>query len=215
DVVYFDASDGNWLGSEFQFWWDVRSNNRLTVGAGYQNHLRADYRAWNSETTDFNRNFPFRVLSLYLQDEYQVMENLSLTFGIRQDKYSTVGGAITPRSAIVYNPIKSGTLKLLYGEAFRAPNVFEVNYEDALAGYKPNPSLNPEKVRTTELIWEQRLGDKLFGIVSLYHYDMKNLIDPITDSSDSLTQFQNVSQVKANGLELELNSRTVCGRRCP
>lgn len=148
---------------------------------------------------------------LYFPEYDAPSTNHGIAEGLDWDKYSTVGGATTPRAAVVYNPITSGTLKLLYGEAFRAPNIFKVNDEDEFAGYKPNPDLKPEKIRTTEVVWEQRLGSGLFGIVSLYHYDMKNLIDQTIAPSDSLVQFQNISQVKANGLELELNAHLKTG----
>lgn len=212
EPTWFDANHCNWLGSEFQFRWDLQSDNRLVIGAEYQNHLRADYQNWDEDTTYFDDNFPFNVLSIYLQDEYQVMEKLSLTFGIRRDEYSTVESSTTPRCAIIYNPVKSGTLKFLYGEAFRAPNVYEVYYEDPDLA-KGNPGLKPEKIRTAEVIWEQRLTDRLFGLASLYSYEMKDLIDQTIDPSDSLSQFQNISKVQAKGLELELNARLKMGFR--
>lgn len=206
-VVAYDVAEGNWWGGESQFWWDLASNNRLTIGVEYQDHRRADYRFWDADTTCFNDNFPFEIYSFYLQDEYQMMSNLSLSLGIRRDKYSTFGSSTNPRCAIIYNPIKSGCLKLLYGDAFRAPNIYEVNYEDPLAGYKSNPGLKPEKIRTAEIIWEQRLSDELFGIISFYSYGTKNLINQTIDPSDSLVQCQNVSKVRARGLELELDAR--------
>lgn len=207
NILSFDASDGKWVGVESQLWWDLASNIRLTMGVEYQNHLRADYRLWDAETTYFNKNFPFSLVCFYLQEEYQLTKNLSLTFGVRRDEYSTVGSSTTPRAAMVYNPTKSGTFKLLYGEAFRAPNVYEHNYEDPFAGWKANHSLKPEKIRTAEILWEQRLTDQLLGIISLYNYKMKDLIDPTIDPTDSLGQFRNVGEVRANGLELELNAR--------
>jgi iron complex outermembrane receptor protein len=210
DINWFDANDGNWLGGEFRFRWDIRPDNRLIVGTEYQDHLRADYREWDEDATYFDGNFPFDVRSFYLQDEYQLTENLSLTLGVRRDDYSTVGSSTTPRGAIIYNPMKSGTLKLLYGEAFRAPNVYEVHYE-SVDEAKGNPDLNPEKVRTMEVIWEQRLNDELLGIVSFYNYDMKELIDQKIDPADSLLQFRNVSKVKAKGIELGLNARLKMG----
>jgi len=207
DEVYnsYDDSDGNWLGGEFQFQWDVRSNNRLTAGTEFNDHFRSDYRDWDDEETYFDENYPFRVLSFYLQNEYQAAENLSLTLGLRGDKYSTVGSSISPRGAVVYNPVKSGTLKLLYGEAFRAPNVYETHYEDPGVS-KPNTTIEPEKIRTAEIIWEQRLGTTSFGTVSMYNYEMIDLIEQVIDLSDSLLQFQNKRKTSTTGLELELHT---------
>ena len=204
-VLSSEASDGNWLGNEVRFQWDTRSDNRFIVGTEYKDHFRADYRQWDADTTYFNHNFPYHVLSLYLQDEYQVMENLSVTLGLLWSKYSTLRRSTTPRGAIIYHPIRSGTLKLLYGEAFRAPSIYEADYEEPFSGAKANHALRPETIRTAEAIWEQRLSDELFGIVSLYNYTMKDLIDQTIDPSDSLLQFRNVSRVKARGVELDLD----------
>jgi len=108
---------------------------------------------------------------------------------------------------VVFNPFPSGTLKLLYGEAFRAPNVYEANYQNRLAGYKASSNLQRENIQTAEVVWEQRVSNNVVGSASFYDYVVDNLIDPKIDPSDSLIQFQNVSRVKARGLELELNVR--------
>jgi outer membrane receptor for ferrienterochelin and colicins len=158
-------------------------------------------------------NAPFNVLSLYLENEYQVTENLMCTLGIRRDEYSSVGSSTTPRAAVVYNPFKSSTLKLLYGQAFRAPSVNEANYQDPRSGFKVNTALKPEEINTAELIWEQRLTDQIFGTFSYYDYRMDNLIDTRIDPLDSLQQYQNVSRVHAQGFEAEFTARLRSGMR--
>jgi outer membrane receptor for ferrienterochelin and colicins len=213
DGNWFDGNDGRWLGGEVEFRWDLGPDNRLTVGSEYQNHLRADHREWDEWETYFDKDFPFQLTSMYVQDEYQLLENLSVTLGLRHDEYSTAGSATTPRGAVIYNPFKKSVLKVLYGEGFRAPNVYEVHYE-SVDEAKGNPDLNPEKIRTMEVIWEQRLSDQLFGLVSFYDYQMEDLIDQVVDPQDSLFQFQNISEVRAQGVELELNARMGTGLQC-
>lgn len=212
DVLSQDANDGNWLGAEFQFRWDLTSNNRLNIGTEYQNHLRADYRYWDVTTTYFNHDFPYHILSFYAQEELQARENLSFSLGIRRDNYSAKSSNFTaPRGAIVYNPIKTGTLKLLYGQAYRTPNLYEVHYEDPILGYKSNLHLKPEKIVTAEVGWEQHISSEIYGIMSLYDYRITNLIDQTIDRSDSMFQFQNLKRVKAYGLGLELNAHLKTG----
>ncbi len=208
---WFDESDDTWLGSEIQFRWDLRSDNRLIIGSEYQNHFRASHKYWTTGETYFDGDFPHSMLSFYLHDEYQVMEELALTLGTRWDRCQHGKASVNPRVALVYNPIKSGTLKLLYGEAFRSPSVYEANY-DEVDYWKINPDLEYEEIKTTEAVWEQRLSDGLFGIVSVYNYKMENLIDTV-ELPDSLYQYQNVSKVEANGLELEFNARLNMGLR--
>jgi iron complex outermembrane receptor protein len=131
----------------------------------------------------------------------------SVTLGLRGDRYSTVGFAAAPRGALLFHPTGAGTLKLLYGESFRAPNMFDMNYEDPNAGAKANPGLRPEKVRTGELVYERRLGEHLYSSASAYLIRMRDLIDQRVDPLDGLSQYQNVSRVEARGIELGLDAR--------
>lgn len=211
EEISYDANNTRWFGGEAQFRWDISSINRLIVGMEYQKSPRADYRIWDPNGTSYDQNFPYNVFSIYVQDELQLFENLLVTIGARRDAYSNTGSSVTPRFAIVYNPFTATTIKALYGEAFRAPNVYEYNYEDSNAGAKKSPDLKPEKIRTEEIIWEQRITPELYANCSGYYYSMTNLIDPIVDPVDSLDQFKNLSEVKAHGVEVELNYRPFSG----
>ncbi|MBN1290389.1 MAG: TonB-dependent receptor [Candidatus Latescibacteria bacterium] len=198
---YFDSSDGNWVGSELQFRWDTSPNNRIITGIEYQDHLRADYKYWGEDVIWFKGDFPYSVLSMYVQDSYQIRENLSLTLGVRRDDYSNESDTTTPRAALIYNPFKTSTVKALYGEAFRVPNTYEKNYNEE-DYWKANLFLKSENIRTIELIWEQRLKKEMYGIISLYRYRMHNLIDTMYGETDELFYYGNLDKVTANGLEL-------------
>lgn len=212
NYVQKEATINHWQGLEAQFLWDVRQNDRLILGTEYKNDSKASYKSEYATEVQFNSNFPFHIFSIYLQNEYQVHNNLSFVLGTRWDRYSTVGNSVTPRAAVIYNPGKGSTLKLLYGEAFRAPNVYETYYEESGLA-KSNPHLKPEKIRTTELVWEQQLNTAFSGTVSLYNYEMKNLIDQIIDPYDLLSQFRNLNKVRAKGVEFELDAHLESGFR--
>ena len=98
------------------------------------------------------------------------------------------------------------TLKLLYGQAFRTPGVWESKVEDVTIGFLANADLAPEKIRTAELVWEQRLGRRIFQTLSLYEYRMKHLIDQI-QVDDEHAQFRNTPGARARGLEVQLETR--------
>jgi len=205
-TVQWDHSIGEWLGIQAQFNWDFRAHHRLILGGEYRYHLRAYYRLWDEYETYFDHDYPFHEFSFFAQDEYQFLENLSLTLGIRYDKYSDRGDSLTPRAALVYNPFRSTTVKFLYGNAFRAPNLYELYYE-AVDENKANPLVRPEKVRTIELVWEQDFNRNMRGILSLYSYSMRDLIEQVPDPADGLRQFQNLDRVKGTGIEIELKAR--------
>jgi outer membrane receptor for ferrienterochelin and colicins len=203
DMIDYDASDGNWVGGEIQARWDPFPIDRFTAGVEYKNSFRADYRYWNDSIIHFSGDFPFSSRSLYLENELQIFPELSFTIGGRFDYYTTTGSTATPRAALVATPFRTTTFKLLYGEAYRSPNIYETQYTDPVLGYIPNPSLVPEHIRTSELVWEQRLADEWFGTVDLYDYRMRDLIDQQVNPIDSTTQFHNISEVVARGVEIQ------------
>ena len=54
-----------------------------------------------------------------------------MNVGVRYDRFSTFGDSFNPRAALIYQPRQPTTFKLLYGEAFRAPNAYENYYVSA------------------------------------------------------------------------------------
>jgi outer membrane receptor protein involved in Fe transport len=206
ETPFLDGTDDNWYGGEVRARWDPTPNNRLTVGAEYRSDTRADYHSFDAGATSFQGNFPFDVASFYLQDEFQVTPSLAVTAGLRHDHYSTTGSSTNPRAAIVFNPTPSSTAKLLYGRAFRAPNIYETRY-----GTGANPDLEAERIETIEAIWEQRLSPSFFGTISLYQSRITDLIDQTVDPADGVFQFQNVGAALARGAELGFTARFAGG----
>jgi outer membrane receptor for ferrienterochelin and colicins len=211
DVLQQDENTVRRLGGEFQLRWDLSSGNRLTTGMEYANLPRADYHSWDAAKTFFNGNFPYSIYSLYMQDEFQLARSLSVTAGIRRDAYSRAGSSLTPRGGIVFHPGEETTLKLLFGQAFRAPSIYETDYQDQPSGFKSNHSLSPERIQTEELVWEQRLADEYLSTFSLFHNRIDGLIDQVIDPSDSLLQFRNISRARSVGVECELTARLRSG----
>ena len=63
----------------------------------------------------------------YVQDEIRVRPWLLLNGGVRFDQYEDFGRA-TPRAAVIVTPSSGTSFKYLYGQAFRAPNAYELYY---------------------------------------------------------------------------------------
>jgi len=204
DVLNEDKAFGDVLGSEAQFRWDIGSKNRLTAGGEVQDHFQASYKGWADDIIFFSKNVTSTLYSLYLQDEHQVLSNLALLAGVRYDRYSNQISSTNPRVSMVYNPLKSSTLKLLYGKAFRKPNMYEIYYTDNFAGNKDNLSLKPEKIGTLECDWEQRISENVYGYLSYFNYKLDDLIEQVIDPADSLLQYRNMDKAKASGIESEL-----------
>lgn len=202
-IIFNDESIGNRVGGEIQLTWDVFKNNRVVVGTEYNDSFDATYTYWTPDEILFDGNFPYQNLSFYLNNNYQLLENLTFVTGIRGEKYSGMKLNIIPRLGVVYR-LNSTTFKLLYGEAFRAPNVYEVNYSDPYSDFKVSSGLHHEKINTKEFIVENRFGENIFSTISLFQNTVNNLIDTQLDPSDSLYRFVNINDTKASGVEFSV-----------
>lgn len=206
DWLQMDGSAGRWNGGEVSLQWDTHPFNRIDFGAEYTWNRRSDYRVWTESATLFSQDAPFDFGSLYFQNTTQVLANVSLSLAVRADHHSHVGWNLTPRLALVYNPWESGTIKGLYGEAFRAPGTFELYYAEP-GVTRANPGLRHERIRTWEVTIEQRLSPVIMLYASWYNFTMRDLIDQVIDPVDSLSQYQNLSEAQAKGFEVELLAR--------
>lgn len=87
----------------------------------------------------------------YIQYLRNLRESTRLTLGGRYDEYAKLDGRFSPRLGLVEQLNKTYSLKLLYGEAFRAPTLAETGLinNPLLFG---NPDLNHEIVKTWDLV---------------------------------------------------------------
>ncbi len=208
DKTISEDSDGLFSGAEVRAMFDLRSNHRLTVGAQYIDELRMEYgQTGSANRTRTNTD----QWSTYAQYEYQPLENLSTVAGLRFDHQAGYGGRTTPRLAIIFHPNQSAAVKLLYGEAFRRPTPWERDYEDVEYGYLANRELEDESIRTSEIVWEQRLSPEVLAVFSAYHFSVNDLIAQHANPERGLLQFVNRGSVSSRGLEMELNYRSANG----
>jgi iron complex outermembrane receptor protein len=207
-VVNKDSSSGDQWGLDLMA---RKSFGKHTIVAGsefeYNPSLKQrnyDQEPYQSYLDDHRDSWKY---SLYAQDEFAIHRMLTLDLGVRWDYYDTFGSTVNPRLALIFKPFEPTVLKFIFGEAFRAPNAYELYYSDSGQTAKANDDLKPESIRTYELILEQRLDKHLQGTLSLFHYDIDDLISQIEDPDDSLLVFRNISRSVANGVELELSGK--------
>jgi len=214
-VVNKDLSYGRWWGGELQAALKLLDRHRLVVGSEYRDNLRQDQKNFDENPFDsfVDDRRSSSIWAGYIQDEFTILPNLILNAGVRYDYYNTFGSTVNPRLALIYAPVDGTVLKMLYGSAFRAPNVFEQFYAIPSIGQKGNPDLGPERIKTYELVYEQYIGNKIRGTVAGFYYTIDGLIVQMNDPADGLDQFRNLDRVEAMGAEVELEAKWENGFR--
>jgi iron complex outermembrane receptor protein len=194
-----DHSTSTRDGAELRYTWDIRPAHRLTLGSEYVYNRVASYK-W---TGGHEVGSPFTEASVYAQGESRLSSRLTITAGARYDHHSNSGSRFTPRGAAILQIGEGSVLKALYGQAFRAPNVYELLYDGP--GFVRADGLRAEDIRTSELIWEKRIGRDLLLTASLFDTSVKALVR--LQSLDENVQFQNGGRVGSRGGELQLDYR--------
>ncbi len=202
-IVNRDETSSDWVGAEVPVSHTLFDVHTILAGVDYRENFRQYRRNYDEEprreyldTVDSRRD-----VGAYVQAEVQLRPRLHLTAGIRYDKGTRHKGTWNPRAGLIYQPWETTTLKALFGRAFRAPNELELHSNPA-DGYIRNDDLDPERISTYELAWEQRLGRRHTFRVSGYLYRIDGLISQV----DPLF-YDNVEQVTGRGVELMWEGR--------
>lgn len=203
--TYRDASRSVGAGADAIATWRPIESLVVTGGATAQRYFGAEQvNELPGLDFYFRDRRSFNTAAVYADVELNLGSMITVTAGGRYDWYGTFGSRASPRLALVFRPVPGSTLKLLYGEAFRAPSLYELYYEsgEGLA----NPDLEPEVLRHSVAIAEQELGGgRGLLTLSFYHYTLDNLIDAF--DLDGAITFVNSSSAEALGAELELSGR--------
>lgn len=170
-----DSSRADWLTAEARLLVRPFDDNHLTLGLEGQGQLRA-------EQVGFEGTPPLPdkrrvLLSAYVLDEWRIHPRVSLSAGLRVDKYLDLDATpISPRLALILRPYDRGLTKLVAGQAFRAPNAYELYYTDNGLTQVAAGELQPETITTFELEHSHDLTNELRVTVAGYHNRISNLV---------------------------------------
>lgn len=203
-LLYREHSWGDWWGTEAKMMFKAGARQTMTAGMEFRDNLKQRFR-WkniNPGPLDFDEQVSSREGGLYLQDEMRVSGKVAVNVGVRHDHYESFGGSTHPRAAVILTPFERTAIKVLYGSAFRAPTVYELRY-----GSHANLDLKPESIRTYEVVLEQYALGNLRLTGSAFVYRINDLVS--VDTATNL--FENIDEVSAKGLELEMEKRFKSG----
>lgn len=213
-VINRDESYGRWWGGEAQLNSRVSDSHRLIMGLEYQYDQRQhignyDYLPYQLFQ---NSNRSGHRVEVYAQDDIQILDDLIFSVGLRLDQHHMLKTLqLNPRFGLIWNPLTSTTLKLLYSSTFRAPNVWERDYN--AYGVIANPNNREERIKSYEAIveWHSQHNLKLLG--SVFHNDISQLLNltNLTPTGD-YAAYLNSGRYHVYGGELEAEQRWESGR---
>ncbi len=147
-----------------------------------------------------------QIQSVYFEDNYRWNDDFHSIIGARYDHYNDFGNALKPRLGLIYTTPWKDNLKLMYGEAYRAPTLAALWSKNNPLTIG-NPNLKAENITTTEVAYVHTAPNRQIALTYFYNKlkDMYQLvlIDPVWKT----TQPQNLGSGHVDGIELEVSQQ--------
>lgn len=207
-------SDASWSGFELRLLSRHFDRQRIVGGIEVQENWAQDLYSYSSRTprdvyVDVAKSS--HRIGVYLQDDIALTERLNLSIGARFDDHSFVQRPMfSPKAGLTWQALDDTTLKLLYGESFRAVNVYKQfeSYASSFGapGKLANPNLMPENAQTLQGSWEQRFAQAWTSRATLYYIWLNDLISTSLVDPNYIQTVNGASQSGWGG-EFELERR--------
>lgn len=161
-------------GGDFSF--ELFSKNELMIGVSYE-YVKVDdfYPSLSSTLNATNTD-----LGIFVEDDWDLTEDLELIAGVRMDIHSDIESPIfSPRAAVKYSLSEPLALRLAYSTGFRAPGAFNEDFHISSVGGEPvvttNASdLRPEYSQSVVLSLDYIDSDLYYGL-SAYYVNLKDM----------------------------------------
>lgn len=210
--ILFSRYTGNWAGAEATLVSTHFDGHKIVVGGEFQYDF-------NQKLLDHDDFFVYQDTNrsglrtgLYIQDAWSITDKLTLSAGLRLDTHHMINEPqINPRLGLIWNPKPSTTFKLLYGSAFRAPNVYERDY-DAFFAWAGNPYNKEEKIKNYEAAAEWRgNGWKVSG--SVFYNDFQDVLSKDYDfTAPTYHMYVNYGHLRSAGFDVNAQKKWDNGR---
>lgn len=173
------------------------AKNTLTAGFEYYQDQVLDYQ-------DLRANINDRTLiskAVYVQNEWQMDDEIKVTGTLRQDYNSYAGSKLSPAAALEYRPSNKMLYTLSYTEYFAPPKqlMLFAPYGDEV--------LKPEEGKVYEFGATYTPDDSLTLKASIFHRNATNVIAVDISLPEKDRRYANVAREKATGFTVSAAKR--------
>ena len=219
----YDADPDRSVGLEAQGRWQMHERVSLTFGTEQRLHRYSGLTWYEDGSSRIASRVDYRIGNTYLEGNWQVTSQLSLIGGLQMAEWkpsriqSNVDGTqsdlekesirrLTPRLSVLFTPGSQDVLKLVLGQGFRFPTIFERYYTDG-AGVLTNISLKPEVINSEQVVWQRKWTPRLRTQVSFNLFQWENQIFAM-EATPGVNQYQNTPEaIHGQALEGECGWR--------
>lgn len=197
---------GRWYSGDLLLQYQGLAEHDLLAGAEFQDDVRQQIEVRLSGFDELLQGYygHNQRRSFFLQDQWQYNPTQSLLLGARYDESRVSGHRISPRLGWVWQRSEAQQIKVLYGSAYRAANLYE--FATNFSFGQPVPQ--DEVINSAELVYEQRLSPRFSYRLAWFDADMRRLIRMRPDDA----VFSNAERLHQHGLNLDLDWRLDGGR---
>ncbi|WP_437676131.1 TonB-dependent receptor domain-containing protein [Sorangium sp. So ce131] len=147
-----------------------------------------DVAIHEAKDDDLFETHPYQLLAGYGVVDITPSDRIRISAGARLDYYNygkddlSFNSGISPRVAVIVKPYEGGNLKIIGGQAFRAPPIYELFLQVPASHFAPGfdptvgATIEPERVTSGEIEFTHRLSSTLSVLGAGYVNYLTNMI---------------------------------------
>lgn len=196
--------------AEVQHTWKISQRSTLILG-GELHRQTIDYVIDNPNSTTTTVDEEVETASLYAQDEFRLLDSLTLVGGLRFDDHSVFGSEVNPKLSAMWQLSDSTTLRASAGRAFKSPTIrqlyYDIPYRHGDYYNQSNRDLKPEAGMGYSVGLEQWLLDgSMLTTFGLFRNEIEDMV--IVEDTGAIYDglplhiYRNVDEAVTQGAEL-------------
>lgn len=197
---------GRWYSGDLLLHFQGLAAHDLLAGVEFQDDVRQQIEVRFHRDAELLQGYygHNQRRAFFLQDQWQYSATQSLLLGARYDDTRVSGHRISPRLGWIWQWSDTQQIKLLYGSAYRAANLYE--FATNFSFDQPVPE--DEVINSAEISYEQRLSARFSYRLAWFDAGMQQLIRMTPDAA----VFSNAQRIHQHGLNLDLDWRLDSGQ---
>ena len=206
---------GNRYGASFEHRQALLDNIGLQLGGSYGENESENYQNYNVQTGEilsenFMENRTADEYSIYAQLQGQ-FDLFTVLFGTKYSDSEFGGDNTSSRGTIVWQFNDTNAIKLIAGESFRNPTLFELYFRTDSGTVYGSTTLKPETSTSIELVYQIISGNLLFQTTAYnatYEDKIFRATGPLLLEDGTLlpsvNRYTNGDTFEADGVEIEM-----------